>query len=118
MDISPEKLAELRVKHLDMLQAAVARMAGVGVSLKNYCVTITTAVCGFAITLQRPALALLSLLPIITFALMDAQYLRVERCFRGLFDQVRCEDWGKLPSFEINLKSAQPVSFWGTVFSW
>jgi hypothetical protein len=118
MNITPEKLAELRVKQLDMLQAAVARMAGVGVSLKNYCITITTAVCGFAITLHRPALALLSLLPITTFALLDAQYLRVERRFRGLFDRVRCEDWGKFPSFEINLKSAPSVPFWGTVFSW
>jgi len=36
---------------------------------------------------------------------MDAQYLRVERRFRGLFDRVRSEDWGTLPTFEINLKN-------------
>jgi hypothetical protein len=118
MSISPEKLAELRVKQLEMLQTAVARMAGVGVSLKNYCITITTAVCGFAITLERPGLAFLALLPITTFALLDAQYLRVERRFRGLFDSVRCEDWGTFPSFEINLKDAPPESFCGAVFSW
>jgi hypothetical protein len=93
-------------------------VAGVGVTLKNYCTTIATAVCGFAITLQRPGLALLALLPITTFALLDAQYLRVERRFRSLFDRVRCEDWGAFPSFEINLKNAPPVSFWGTAFSW
>jgi hypothetical protein len=118
MSISPEKLAELRVKQLEMLQTAVARMASVGVSLKNYCITITTAVCGFAITLERPGLALLALLPITTFALLDAQYLRVERRFRDLFDRARCEDWGTFPSFEINLKDALPESFYGAVFSW
>jgi hypothetical protein len=118
MNISPEKLTELRVKQLEMLQAAVARMAGVGVTMKSYCITITTAVSGFAITVQRPLLALLALLPIFTFALMDAQYLRVERRFRGLFDRVRCEDWGTFPSFEINLKNAHPVSFWDTLISW
>ncbi len=36
MSISSEKLAELRAKRLEMLQGAVARMAGVGVTLKNY----------------------------------------------------------------------------------
>jgi hypothetical protein len=118
MEVSPEKLAELRVKQLEMLQAAVARMAGAGVTMKSYCITITTAVSGFAITLQRPLLALLALLPITTFALLDAQYLRVERRFRGLFDRVRYENWGTFPSFEINLKNAPPVSFWGTLRSW
>jgi hypothetical protein len=118
MNISPEKLAELRVKQLDMLQANVARMASVGVSLKNYCITITTAVCGFAITLKQPGLALLALLPITTFAMLDAQYLRIERRFRGLFDRVRCEDWGAFPSFEINPKNAPRESFYRNVFSW
>jgi hypothetical protein len=60
MTISPDKVAELRLKHLEMLQSAVARMAGVGVTIKNYCITITTAVCGFSITLQRPSVALLA----------------------------------------------------------
>ena len=98
MTISPDKVAELRLKHLEMLQSAVARMAGVGVSLKNYCITLTTAVCGFSITLQRPLVALLALLPITTFALVDAQYLRIERRFRALFDRVRSEDWGTFPA--------------------
>ena len=118
MNISPEKIAELRVKQLDMLQANVARMASVGVSLKNYCITITTAVCGFAISLKQPGLGLLALLPIITFALLDAQYLRIERRFRSLFDHVRSEDWGEIPDFEINLKNSRPESFFGVVFSW
>jgi hypothetical protein len=118
MNISPDKLAELRLKQLEMLQGAVTRMAGVGVSLKNYCITIATAVCGFAITLKQPGLALLALLPITTFALLDAQYLRIERRFRGLFDRVRREDWGAVPSFEINLQDAPSESFFDSIFSW
>jgi hypothetical protein len=116
--ISPDKIAELRLKHLEMLQNAVARMAAVGVTLKNYCITLTTAVCGFSITLQRPLVALLALLPITTFALLDSQYLRTERRFRALFDQVRSEDWGSFPSFEVNLKNAPLVSYCGVLRSW
>ncbi|MGY4368754.1 Ca2+-dependent lipid-binding protein [Bradyrhizobium sp. LB1.3] len=87
----PEKIAELRVKQLEMIQNLVTRMAGYGASFKSYCITVCTAVLGFAFTLHRPSVAALALLPLITFALLDAQYLRVERRFRGLFDVVRQE---------------------------
>ena len=82
MSVSPDKRAELWVKHLEMIQGIVTRIAGYGASLKNYCLTLTTAVCGFAITLQRPLVAALSLLPLVIFAVLDAQFLIVTR---GLF---------------------------------
>ena len=63
MELDPGKIAELRVKHLEMVQGVVARLAGQGATIKNYCITVTTAVCGFAISLQRPFVALLALFP-------------------------------------------------------
>lgn len=118
MEIESGKLAELRVKHLEMIQAVISRVAGHGAVLKNYCITLTTAICGLAITLQRPLLALLSLLPITIFALLDAQYLRVERRFRGLFNRVRTESWDEVPSFEIDIGKAPEISYWRTLGSW
>jgi hypothetical protein len=112
------KAADLKVKHLEMVQAIVSRMSNQSATIKNYCITVTTAVCGFAITLQRPLVALLAVFPITTFALLDAQYLRLERCFRALFDRVRLADWGTPPDFEINLKTAPTVRYWSTVCSW
>src|SRR5258708_36339498 len=114
MTISPEKIAELSVKHLEMIQGVVARMANYGAALKNYCLTLTTAVCGFAVTLQRPLVAALALLPIVIFAVLDAQYLRLERRFRALFDSVRQKDWATQPTFEINLNAAPAVSYWAS----
>jgi len=101
MSLSPESLAELRVKHLDMIQGVIARVAGYGATLKNYCITLATALCGFAVTLQHPYLAVVSLMPIILFAALDAQFLRVERRFRALYDEVRKQDWNSVPTFEI-----------------
>jgi hypothetical protein len=118
MELDPGKIAELRVKHLEMVQGVVTRLAGQGATIKNYCVTVTTAVCGFAITLQRPFVALLALFPIALFALLDAQYLRVERRFRALFDQFRREDWRELPSFEISLNAAPKVAYASILRSW
>lgn len=118
MSLDSAKIAELRAKHLEMIQAAVLRMSNQSGSIKNYCITVTTAVCGFAISLQRPLVALLAILPITTFALLDAQYLRLERCFRALFERVRVEDWGTLPTFEISLKAAPPEQYGRALFSW
>src|SRR5712675_1537780 len=103
--MSPEKIAELRVKHLEMLQGLITRMAGYGASFKSYCITVTRAVIGFAFTLHRPAVAVLA------FGVADAQYLRVERRFRDVFNLVRKEGWGEMPSFDINLTSAPHQSF-------
>jgi hypothetical protein len=116
--MSPEKIAELRVKHLEMLQALITRMAGYGASFKSYCITVTTAVIGFAFTLHRPAVAALALLPVIAFGVADAQYLRVERRFRGVFNLVRAESWEAMPSFDINLESAPKHSFLSAITSW
>ena len=110
MTLPPEKLADMRVKHLEMLQTVVSRMSGYGASFKSYCVTVTTAVIGFALTLHRPSVVTLALLPIIFFALADAQYLRVERRLRGRFDLVRKQDWSASPSFEIDLEKAKVYS--------
>ena len=114
----PEKVAELRVKHLEMIQTLITRMAGYGASFKNYCITVVTAVVGLGLSLHRPVFSALALLPLVAFAVADAQYLRVERRFRGLFDAVRREDWASMPSFEINLKDAPASSFWKAVGSW
>lgn len=118
MGIAPEKAAELRVKHLEMVQAIVARMSNQAAALKNYCITLTTAVCGFAVTLQRPFVALLAVMPILIFWLLDAQYLRLERQFRSLFDHIRSENWEAIPNFEINRKHVRKERFLSAVVSW
>src|SRR5580704_5887591 len=106
MTVSADKIADLRIKHLEMLQSLITRMAGYGASFKSYCITVTTAVIGFAFTLHRPAVAGLALLPVVAFGIADAQYLRVERRFRAVFNMVRAEGWDVMPSFDVNLASA------------
>ena len=118
MTIPAEKVAELRIKHLEMLQALITRMASYGAAFKSYCITVTTAVIGFAFTLHRPAVAALALLPVVAFGVADAQYLRVERRFRDVFNLVRKESWEAMPSFDIHLESAPDQSFLAAVTSW
>ena len=118
MTASAEKIAELRVKHLEMLQSLITRMAGYGASFKSYCITVATTVIGFGFTLHRPLLSALAILPVLAFAFADAQYLRVERRFRGVFNLVRAENWEQMPSFEINLEHAPAEPYWNAATSW
>lgn len=118
MTVSPDKVAELRVKHLEMVQVIIARIANYSATLKNYCITLTTAIAGFSLTLHRPMVALLGLLPVVMFCTLDAQFLRIERRLRRMFDLIRQGDWTVLPTFEINLRSAPPVSYASTLVSW
>ena len=118
MAISADKAADMRAKHLELLQVVIARMANYGATLKNYCITLTTAVCGFAATLGKPWAGLLALLPILICAGVDARYLCNERRFRGLYDKVRQEDWSERPSFDISLSSAPSESYVSCLLRW
>lgn len=118
MPLSPEKIADLRLKQLESLQGVVTRMAAQCATLKNYCVTISVAIAGFAITLQRPIVALLTLVPILAFAFLDARYLQVERRFRKRFDAVAAEGWDSSPTFNMGNKDNPVSPYWPAFFSW
>jgi hypothetical protein len=118
MELAADKMAELRVMHLEMLQAIVARMAGYGMSFKRLCITVTTAVCGFGITLHRPLVILFALFPVIAFAILDTQCLRVERRFRQLYDPLRCEPWNVTPDFAIDLSNVPQIAGRDVIRSW
>lgn len=118
MPLTLEKIADLRLKHLEMVQSIVTRMANYSATLKNYCITLVTAIAGFAITVQKPLAVVLALVPVLVFALLDGQYLRLERRFRELYDLSRKEGWNVEPSFEIDLRKAPQIGFWGVFFSW
>lgn len=72
-------------KHLEFLQAAIARMAGHSFLVKGWTVTLTTAIMGLAVRDGGRDLTLIGLLPVLVFALLDAYYLALERGFRERF---------------------------------
>lgn len=118
MPIPQNKAIELRVRELEMVQAIIARLAGYGAVIKNWCITVTTAVCGFGLTQHKPALVLLALFPIAIFSILDAEYLRAERRYRAVFDRLRGEDWERMPAFDLRAKGASRMEFASVYASW
>lgn len=83
-------MSESRIKYLEMLQAAITRMAGTQVQLRTWTVTLGTLVIGYAAAKEgHPRAALLAALPAVTFWIQDGYYLSLEKNFRELFDRTR-----------------------------
>ena len=80
-----------RIAHLGMIQGVVSRLETNSFTLKALAMTLTAAVLAFLGTIEHPSCIypLAAIIPLIIFWFMDAQYLRLGRLFRRLFDGVR-----------------------------
>ncbi|RVI03192.1 hypothetical protein CN205_24110 [Sinorhizobium meliloti] len=110
--------SELRIQHLEMIQAVIARLAGNNASHKNYCISLIMGAFGLAATLQKPLIAALAFLPVVAFAVLDAQYLRLEKRYRELFERVRLESPAERPDFRLHTTGLPQIGFWTAFASW
>jgi hypothetical protein len=85
-------MSEEKLKYLEFLQSVISRMASNSFLTKAWSVTLGTAVLGFSVKESSWALALIATVPIVSFWLLDAYYLGLERLFRGLWnDAIKVE---------------------------
>ena len=82
---------EKRVKHLEMIQAVVTRMAQNSFAMKGWAVGIVAALLAFGAKDQNLRFAILAILPCLVFWGLDGYYLALERRYRDLYDEVRTE---------------------------
>lgn len=95
---------EAKLKHLEIIQSVVTRMATNSFFLKGWCVTLIAALCAIAVENDRPKVYLLAYIPIVLFSILDAYYLWFERRFRELYDSVRQTDLQQI-DFAMNTKA-------------
>ena len=80
---------EKKLKHLEMLQAVISRMAKNSFLLKGWNVVLVSAIFVLASSESKSQLVFLAYLPTVAFWLLDGYFLRQERLFRKLYDKVR-----------------------------
>ena len=80
---------EKKLKHLEMLQAVIRRMAVNSFLLKGWNVVLVSAIIALAASESKSQLVYLAYLPATMFWLLDGYFLRQERLFRKLYDKVR-----------------------------
>ncbi|MGW0992470.1 hypothetical protein ACWD5V_04005 [Streptomyces sp. NPDC002523] len=83
-------------------------------SSKAWLLPIVTATYGYAITKGSIFVVLLGLLAVLVFGVLDANYLKQERSFRKLYDEVAAGR--SIPAFSLNPALASPagsrVNYW------
>jgi hypothetical protein len=122
-------LDEVVVKHLELIQAVITRLANNSFLMKGWALTVAGAFYGFAVKGTTWQVAAIGLMPVVVFWGLDAYFLRQERLFRGLYDQVRQRNpavepfsmnaaayAGGVASWHRTLLSRTLVPFYGPVF--
>ena len=77
------------VKHLEMIQAVVTRLANNSFLIKGWTLTVAAAAYGFAVNRIDWKLAVAGTIVVLGFWFLDTYYLRQERLFRHLYNRVR-----------------------------
>ena len=80
---------ENKIKHLEMIQNIIDRMARSSFFLKGWSVIFVAAVFGFVLKESKPTHVWLAVIPTLSFWALDGFYLKQEKLFRKLYDKVR-----------------------------
>ena len=90
-----------KLKHLEFIQAVIARMAANSFLLKGWSVTLVAGMFALAAKDADYRYFLVAYLPVIVFWGLDGYFLSQERLFRSLFDDVRTKEEGSI-DFSMN----------------
>lgn len=79
---------EEQIKHLEVVQSIIGRMASQSFLIKGWTITISLDGFGFYIDKKDGAFLLLILFSTLIFWVLDAYYVSAERAFRSLYKDV------------------------------
>ncbi len=81
-----------RIKHLEFIQSVITRLATDSFITKGWALTVAGAIYGLAANHLNPWIAAVGFVPTVGFWWLDSYFLRQERLFRCLYDDVRQPD--------------------------
>ncbi len=110
------RMKEERIRHLELIQSAISRMANNSFLLKGWSITLVAALFALAAKDSRVSFAVLALFPSLSFWGLDAYYLRQERLYRALYDAIRVAI--ESDSNQADQFSMETASYRDSVDSW
>lgn len=111
---------ENKIKHLEMIQNVIGRMASNSFMLKGW--TVTLVVAAFTLLYENTSIKslLVAIVPIVLFWGLDAYYLMLERLYRRLYTRVQKQDENEI-DFSMNIseedRKDEICSFGKCIFS-
>lgn len=106
-----------KLKHLELIQNAINRLANSSFFLKGWTVIFVAAVLGFATKDSEPMYVWLAAIPTLSFWALDGFYLNQERLFRRLYDTVRETDEDNIDFSMDTTPFKQRMDWFKAVFS-
>ena len=103
---------ESKIKHLEFIQNVINRMANNSFLLKGWSVVLISALFALAAKDANPFFIYLAYFPCAIFWSLDGYFLRQERMYRKLYDEVRIKKQEDI-NFDLNASK-----FSGAVESW
>lgn len=85
-----------KIKHLEMIQGVINRMASNSFKLKGWAVTLVAGVFALASKDTDKLYFLIAYIPILVFWGLDSYYLLQERLYRSLYENVRKKENNKI----------------------
>lgn len=82
-------MEEASIKHLEFIQNIINRMSNNSFLLKGWNVTVAMAILSLIVTVENPLFIVIALFSALSFWGLDAYYLRQERLFRLLYDDLQ-----------------------------
>jgi len=121
---------EKKIRHLEMIQGIINRMANNSFLLKGWSVVLVSALFALASNDSKIFFIYLAYFPAVAFWVLDGYFLGQERLFRALYDIVRglkeeeidfsmnrSEVKDKVPCWGCAMFSKTLLIFHGTIFS-
>src|SRR2546421_3517124 len=102
---------EKKLKHLELIQNVINRMANNSFFVKGWCVTLVSVLLALASQNNNPKYVIIAFLPSIMFWILDAYFLRQERLFRKLYDRVRAQEEDSI-DFSMNTSEFSKTTSW------
>ena len=107
------------VKHLEFIQAVITRQANNSFLVKGWSLTVVAVMNTVATSGRNDGIVAVSFLPILAFWWLDAFFLRQERLFRRLYDEVR-KPGSSVEPFSMDTTpygEADRLRWWRVLFS-
>ena len=86
-----EQKYEDKKAYLQMIQEPICRMSTISAIFKGFAASIVAGISVISYSTTNMWVLGLSFLPVLVFAVLDVYYLKLERKFRFLYDQVRLD---------------------------
>ncbi|MFD8519555.1 hypothetical protein ACFV2D_05995 [Streptomyces capillispiralis] len=107
-----------RIKHLEFIQATIARLGNNVFLIRGWSVTATGVLLAVSVQVDQWRIATLALLIGLGFWALDGFYLRRERMFRRLYDDAALHRPPRVPLFSMDTRPyLSSIPWTGALFS-